>query len=56
MQRYVFLSFAYFSDAITSVRLLHETFVQFDWLRTVVFHLNLTYLHVKIAKFLRVVV
>ena len=55
MQGYV-LSFAYFSDAITSVLLLHEKFVQFDRLRAVVFHLNLKYLHVKITKFLRVVV
>ena len=55
MQRCV-LSFASFSDAITSVLLLHEKFVQFDRLRAVVFHLNLRYLHVKIAKFLRVVV
>ena len=55
MQRCV-LSFASFSDAITSVLLLHEKFVQFDRLRAVVFHLNLKYLHVKITNFLRVVV
>ena len=35
---------------------LHEKFLQFDWLRAVVFHLNLKYLHVKITKPLRVVV
>ena len=36
--------------------LLHEKFLQFDWLRAVVFQLNLKYLHVKISKPLRVVV
>ena len=36
--------------------LLHEKFLQFDWLRTVVFQLNLKYLHVKITNLLRVVV
>ena len=36
--------------------LLHEKFLQFDWLRAVVFQLNLNYLHVKITKPLRVVV
>ena len=35
--------------------LLHEKFLQFDWLRAVVCQLNLKYLHVKITKFLRVV-
>ena len=35
---------------------LHEKFLQFDWLRAVVFQLNLKYLHVKITTFLRVVV
>ena len=55
MQGYV-LSFAYFSDAITSVLLLYEKFLQFNWLRAVVFQLNLKYLHVKITKPLRVVV
>ena len=29
--------------------LLHEKFLQFDWLRAVVFQLNLKYLHVKIT-------
>ena len=29
--------------------LLHEKFLQFDWLRVVVFQLNLKYLHVKIT-------
>ena len=28
---------------------LHENFLKFDWLRAVVFQLNLKYLHVKIA-------
>ena len=36
--------------------LLHDKFLQFDWLREVVFQLNLKYLHVKITKLLRVVV
>ena len=41
---------------ICSVILLHEKFLQFDWLRAVVFQLNLKYLHVKITNLLRVVV
>ena len=36
--------------------LLHEKFLQFDWLREVVFQYNLKYFHVKITKLLRVVV
>ena len=36
--------------------LLHDKFLQFDWLRAVVFRLNLKYLHVKITNFLWVVV
>ena len=36
--------------------LLHEKFLQFDWLRAVVFLLNLKYLHVKITNLFRVVV
>ena len=36
--------------------LLHEKFLQFDWLRVVVFQLNLKYLHVKITNVLWVVV
>ena len=36
--------------------LLHEKLLQFDWLRAVVFQLNLKYLHVKITNLLRVVV
>ena len=36
--------------------LLNEKFLQFDWLRTVVFQLNLKYLHVKITNLLLVVV
>ena len=35
---------------------LHEKFLQFDWLRAVIFQLNLKYLHVKITNLLRVVV
>ena len=36
--------------------LLHEKLLQFDWLRAVIFQLNLKYLHVKITNLLRVVV
>ena len=36
--------------------LLHGKFLQLDWLRAVVFQLNLKYLHVKLTKPLRVVV
>ena len=36
--------------------LLHEKFLQFDWLSAVVFLLNLKYLLVKITNLLRVVV
>ena len=36
--------------------LLHEKFLQFAWLRTVVFQVNLKYLHVKITNLLWVVV
>ena len=35
---------------------LHEKFLQFDWLRAVVFQVNLKYLHVKITNLLLVVV
>ena len=35
---------------------LHEKFLQFHWLRAVVFQLNLKYLHVKITNLLQVVV
>ena len=41
---------------ITMFILLHEKFLQFDWLRAVAFQLNLKYLHVKITKRLWVVV
>ena len=41
---------------ITYFILLREKFLQFDWLRAVVFQLNLKYLHVKITNLLRVVV
>ena len=33
------------------VILLHEKFLQFDWLRAVAFQLNLKYLHVKLQAF-----
>ena len=38
-------------EKITHIILLHEKFLQFDWLRAVVFQLNLKYLHVKITTF-----
>ena len=41
---------------IFSFILLHEKFLQFDWLRAVVFQLNLKYLHVKVTNLLWVVV
>ena len=41
---------------ISKLILLHEKFLQFDWLRAVVFQLNLKYLHVKITNPLRVLV
>ena len=37
------------SFAFSLFILLHEKFLQFDWLRAVVFQLNLKYLHVKIT-------
>ena len=45
---------SYFLDELNCkfvrVILLHGKFLQFDWLRAVVFQLNLKYLHVKITK------
>ena len=41
---------------ITFIILLNEKFLQFDWLRAVVFQLNLKKLHMKITKPLQVVV
>ena len=41
---------------ITVFILLHEKFLQFVWLRAVVFQLNLKYLHVKIKNLLWIVV
>ena len=41
---------------ITAIILLHEKFLQYVWLRAVVFQLNLKYPHVKITKLLRAVV
>ena len=43
-------------DEISGIILLHEKLLQFNWLRAVVFQLNLKYLPVKITKLLRVVV
>ena len=40
---------------ITTI-ILYEKFLQFNWLRTVVFQLILKYLHVKITNLLQVVV
>ena len=37
------------TEKITQFMLLYEKFLQFDWLRAVVFKLNLKYLHVKIT-------
>ena len=34
---------------VSSLILIHEKFLQFDWLRAVVFQLNLKYLHVRIT-------
>ena len=44
------------ANDITSLILLHEKFLQFDWLRAMVFQLNLKYVHVKITNLVRVVV
>ena len=43
-------------NSISMFILLHEKFLIFDWLRAVVFQLNLKYLHVKITNLVRVVV
>ena len=40
----------------SKIILLNEKFLQFDWLRAVVFQLNLKYLRVKIINLLRAVV
>ena len=45
-----------FDRRISRLILLREKFLQFDWLRAVVFQLNLKYLHVKITTLLWVVV
>jgi len=42
--------------SLLCIILLHEKFVQFDWLRAVVFQLNLKYLNVKITNPWQVVV
>ena len=41
---------------ITAIILLDEKFLQFDWLRAVVFQVNLKYLHVKITNLFKAVV
>ena len=43
-------------EHLREIILLHQKFLQFDWLRAVVFQLNLKYLHVKITNLLGVVV
>ena len=43
-------------ERITTIILLHEKFLQYDWLRAMVFQLNLKYVHVKITKLLRAVI
>ena len=53
LEKKVFESYLKF---IIIIILLNEKFLQFDWLRAVVFQLNLKYLHVKITNLLRVVV
>ena len=49
------LNFFYQNHGLSPLILLHEKFLQSDWLKAVVFQLNLKYLHVKITKPLRVV-
>ena len=44
------------TSPLTVCQLLHDKFLQFDWLTAVVFQLNLKYLRVKITNLLRVVV
>ena len=41
---------------ILAVILLDEKFLQFDWLKAVVFQVNLKYLHVKITNLFKAVV
>ena len=36
----------FWRKVVSNIMLLHEKFLQFDWLRAVVFQLNLKYLHV----------
>ena len=50
------ISFLWELNSIFMFILLHEKFLIFDWLRAVVFQLNLKYLHVKITNLVRVVV
>ena len=51
-----FAEFDFRKRHISLVILLHEKFVQSDWLRAVVFQLNSKYPHVKITNLLRVAV
>ena len=41
----------FLSSIVCACILLHEKFLQFDWLRAVVFQLNLKYLHVKYSPY-----
>ena len=43
-------------EFISAIIILHEQFLQFDWLRIVVFQFNLKYLHVKVTNLWPVVV
>ena len=56
MQMVTVINISFHFLTIRFLILLHGKFLQFDWLRVVVFQLNLKYLHVKITNLLRVVV
>ena len=43
-------------NTLSTIILLHEKFLQFDWVRAVVFQFNLKYLPVKITNLLLVIV
>ena len=58
--RYMYMEIAVILNnnimVILVVILLHEHFLQFDWVRIVVFQLNLKYLHVKSTDILHLAV
>ena len=56
LKTYDLKDFLHTTNIINSIILLREKFLQFDWLRAVVFQLNLKYFHMKITNLLRVVV